>query len=194
MAETELERAEKRFAQAKARLQGLRNREATKQRKMDTRRKVILGGALIDLAARDDRAVEMLERLMRNLVREQDRAAFEGWDWRAEKSDADTGDNAGAVGETGAADGGGVAGAGGAEDLDGGNAGIVPAAAESSAGDSSDVGDRAAGATSANVPDNAQDTPATAFRHPTLSRSIGPIRDFRSDRPLRAPLPDMSGE
>lgn len=83
MAETELDRAEKRFAQAKARLQALRNREATKQRKMDTRRKVILGGALVDLAARDDRAAEMLERLVRNLVREQDRAAFDGWDWRA---------------------------------------------------------------------------------------------------------------
>ena len=50
MAETELERAEKRFAQAKARLQGIRNREATKQRKLDTRRKVILGGALLDLS------------------------------------------------------------------------------------------------------------------------------------------------
>ena len=50
MAETELERAEKKFAQAKARLQGLRNREATRLRKMDTRRKVILGGALMDLA------------------------------------------------------------------------------------------------------------------------------------------------
>ena len=83
MAETELERAEKRFAQAKARLQALRNREATKQRKVDTRRKVILGGALVDLAGRDDRAAEMLERLVRNLVREQDRAAFAGWDWRA---------------------------------------------------------------------------------------------------------------
>ena len=38
MAETELERAEERYAQAKARLQVLRNREATKQRKLDTRR------------------------------------------------------------------------------------------------------------------------------------------------------------
>ena len=46
MAETELERAEKRFAQAKARLQALKNREATKARKIDTRRKVILGGLL----------------------------------------------------------------------------------------------------------------------------------------------------
>ena len=49
MAETELERAEKRYAQAKARLQGIRNRAATRQRKLETRRKIILGGALIDL-------------------------------------------------------------------------------------------------------------------------------------------------
>lgn len=83
MAETELERAEKRFAQARARLQALRNREATKQRKLETRRKVILGGALVDLAARDDSAAVMLDRLIRNLAREQDRGAFVGWDWRA---------------------------------------------------------------------------------------------------------------
>jgi len=50
MAETELERAEKRYAQAKARLLALKNREATKARKLDTRRKIILGGALVDLA------------------------------------------------------------------------------------------------------------------------------------------------
>lgn len=82
MAETELERAERRFAQARARLQALRNREATRQRKLDTRRKVILGGALVDLAARDDAAAAMLDRLIRNLAREQDQAAFVGWDWR----------------------------------------------------------------------------------------------------------------
>jgi hypothetical protein len=80
MADTELERAEKRFAQAKARLQGIRNREATKQRKMDTRRKVILGGALIDLAGRDSNAAAMLDRLMRNLPRQQDQKAFVNWD------------------------------------------------------------------------------------------------------------------
>jgi hypothetical protein len=89
MAETELERAEKRFAQAKARVQALRNREATKQRKLDTRRKVILGGALVDLAARDDAAAAMLDRLVRNLAREQDQAAFVGWDWRAERGGED---------------------------------------------------------------------------------------------------------
>ncbi|MEQ6250952.1 mobilization protein [Sulfitobacter sp. HNIBRBA3233] len=80
MAETELERAEKRYAQAKARLQALKNREATRQRKLDTRRKVILGGALIDLAERDSSAAAMLDRLIRNLSREQDSKAFAGWE------------------------------------------------------------------------------------------------------------------
>tara|TARA_R110000796_G_scaffold47547_1_gene114260 strand:- start:155 stop:454 length:300 start_codon:yes stop_codon:yes gene_type:complete len=79
MAETELEKAEKRYAQAKARLQALKNREATRQRKLDTRRKVILGGALMDLAERDSGAATMLDRLIRNLPREQDRKAFAGW-------------------------------------------------------------------------------------------------------------------
>ena len=80
MPDTELERAEKRFAQAKARLQGIRNRESTKQRKLDTRRKVILGGALIDLAERDSNAAAMLDRLVRNLLRAQDQKAFAGWE------------------------------------------------------------------------------------------------------------------
>ena len=80
MAETELDRAEKRYAQARARLMALKNREATRARKLDTRRKIILGGALVDLAARDSNAAAMLDRLIRNLAREQDRKAFEGWD------------------------------------------------------------------------------------------------------------------
>ena len=78
--ETELERAEKRYAQAKARLLALKNREATKARKLDTRRKIILGGALVDLAERDSNAAAMVERLIRNLPRDQDRKAFDGWD------------------------------------------------------------------------------------------------------------------
>lgn len=86
MADTELERAEKRYAQAKARLQALRNREAVKQRKLDTRRKVILGGALLDLAERDGSASQMVDRLIRNLSREQDRTAFDGWDAAAPES------------------------------------------------------------------------------------------------------------
>ncbi|MFQ8433735.1 mobilization protein [Amaricoccus sp. W119] len=101
MAETELERAEKRFAQARARLQALRNREATKQRKLDTRRKVILGGALVDLAVRDDNAAAMLDRLIRNLAREQDRSAFTGWDWREAGSGGAVAEEAGAAGADG---------------------------------------------------------------------------------------------
>jgi len=88
MAETELEKAEKRYGQAKARLQAIRNRETTRQRKMDTRRKVILGGALLDLAERDTNAAAMLDRLIRNLAREQDRKAFADWD-APESKDAD---------------------------------------------------------------------------------------------------------
>jgi hypothetical protein len=79
MAETELEKAEKRYAQAKARLQALKNRETTRQRKMDTRREVILGGALLDLAERGSNAAAMLDRLVRNLPRAQDQKAFVDW-------------------------------------------------------------------------------------------------------------------
>lgn len=79
MAETELERAQKRYDQARARLQALRSREAAKERKLDTRRKVILGGALMDLAARDTAAATLLDQLVRALPRNQDRKAFEGW-------------------------------------------------------------------------------------------------------------------
>jgi len=105
MADTELERAEKRYAQARARLQALKNREAAKERKLDTRRKVILGGALIDLAARDSNASTMLDRLIRNLPREQDRVTFAGWSVRtaAVAPEGDAGAGVGAEVEAGAA-------------------------------------------------------------------------------------------
>lgn len=86
MAETELDRAQKRYEQAKARLQALRNREAARERKIDTRRKVILGGALMDLATRDSSAAVLLDRLIRNLPREQDRKTFDGWNPEARAS------------------------------------------------------------------------------------------------------------
>lgn len=92
MAETELDRAQKRYEQAKARLQALRNREAARERKIDTRRKVILGGALIDLAERDGNAAAMLDRLVRNLPREQDRKTFDGWSLEA-RTAAESEDN-----------------------------------------------------------------------------------------------------
>ena len=106
MSETELERAEKRYAQAKARLLALKNRAATAARKMDTRRKVILGGALVDLAGRDESAATMLDRLVRNLPREQDRKAFVGWkpgDALPEDGRSDGGADGATVASTGGA-------------------------------------------------------------------------------------------
>ena len=41
---------------------------------------MILGGALLDLAARDSNAAAMVDRLIRNLARDQDRKAFVEWE------------------------------------------------------------------------------------------------------------------
>ena len=79
-AEDALARAERQYEQARARLQALRARQATRERKLDTRRKVILGGALVELAGRDGGARAMLDRLVDGLSREHDRKAFQGWD------------------------------------------------------------------------------------------------------------------
>ena len=131
MTDTALQKAERQLAQAKARLQALRNREATRSRKMDTRRKVILGGALMDLASRDGAAAAMMDRLLRNLPRDQDRAAFDGWSLGADK--AGTAGTASATGTAGATGGG----------SDGGNAGGTDAAPVTSAVSALAHGDRA---------------------------------------------------
>ena len=79
LAETQLEKLERQYEQARNRLQAAKARESTKQRKLDARRKIILGGALLDLADRDEGAAAMVDRLLRNLPREQDRKTFDGW-------------------------------------------------------------------------------------------------------------------
>jgi hypothetical protein len=48
-------------------------------RKADARRKIILGGILIDRAAKDPRTAEWIERMVQGIQRPQDKAAFEGW-------------------------------------------------------------------------------------------------------------------
>lgn len=79
MAATELEKLERQYQQAKARLESARARERAHQRKLDARRKIILGGALIERAARDPEAARLLTGLVRGLSRQHDRKAFEGW-------------------------------------------------------------------------------------------------------------------
>ena len=80
---------EKAKAQAKARYEKTTARHKTAARKYDTRRKVILGGALIELAERDTQARTMMEGIIQRLSRDQDKKAFEGW----EKPSASNTDN-----------------------------------------------------------------------------------------------------
>ena len=77
MTETQIEKAKRQYEQAKARLHATKARETKRQRKRDTRRKVILGGALIELSERDQPARSMMRRLIGNLSREQDRKMFD---------------------------------------------------------------------------------------------------------------------
>ena len=72
-----MEKAKRQYEQAKARLHATKARETKRQRKRDTRRKVILGGALIELSERDQPARSMMRRLIGNLSREQDRKMFD---------------------------------------------------------------------------------------------------------------------
>ena len=76
MTETQMEKAKRQYEQAKARLYATKARETKQQRKRDTRRKVILGGALIELSERDQPARSMMHRLIGGLSREQDRKMF----------------------------------------------------------------------------------------------------------------------
>ena len=77
MTETQMEKAKRQYEQAKARLVATKARETKLARKRDTRRKVILGGALIELSDRDEPARSVMRRLIGNLSREQDRKMFD---------------------------------------------------------------------------------------------------------------------
>lgn len=79
MAETSLEKLERQYEQAKARLQAARARKTVRERKLQARRKIILGAALIERAARDPETAILLTSLIKGLKRQQDRKAFEDW-------------------------------------------------------------------------------------------------------------------
>lgn len=79
MAEASLEKLERQYQQAKARLEAARAREREKIRKLDARRKIILGGALIERATRDAGTARLLADLIAGLSRQQDRQNFENW-------------------------------------------------------------------------------------------------------------------
>jgi len=66
--------------QAKARLHALEARFSEAERKKDTRRKIILGGLLLDAASKDERYAKVLAALMQRVDRDNDRKAFDGWE------------------------------------------------------------------------------------------------------------------
>jgi hypothetical protein len=83
-----IETARRKVQQAKARLQALEARAATLNRKADARRKIILGGLLLDAAMKDPAWESRLNDLMNRISRDQDRKAFEGWTFKGGPADA----------------------------------------------------------------------------------------------------------
>lgn len=77
-----IQKARLKVEQAKARLQALEARAATLNRKQDARRKIILGGLLLDAAMKDPEWENHLHELMSRISRDQDRKAFEGWTFK----------------------------------------------------------------------------------------------------------------
>src|SRR3546814_12065643 len=73
-----IENARRKVEQAKARLQALEARAATLNRKQDARRKIILGGLLLDAAIKDPAWESRLHDLMGRISRDQERQAFDG--------------------------------------------------------------------------------------------------------------------
>lgn len=77
--------AQKRLEQAEARLQRAKARAATKARKLDARRKIILGGALLERARRGGSAdsiaaARLVQDIIEGLSRQNDLKAFEGFE------------------------------------------------------------------------------------------------------------------
>lgn len=69
----------KKIEQAKARIQTIIARENAKERKLDTRRKVILGGLLMDAAKKNENWNRGLRQLIDRISRENDKRAFEDY-------------------------------------------------------------------------------------------------------------------
>ena len=82
-----IQKARRKVDQAKAQLQALEARAATLNRKADARRKIILGGLLLDAAMKDPEWENRLNVLMDRISRDQDRKAFVGWTFRGGTGD-----------------------------------------------------------------------------------------------------------
>lgn len=74
-----IEAARKKLDQARERLKALEARATQEERKRDTRRKIILGGLLLDAADKEERFSALRDELVTRITRPQDKTAFEGW-------------------------------------------------------------------------------------------------------------------
>ncbi|MCP1561921.1 UNVERIFIED_ORG: hypothetical protein M2438_005192 [Methylobacterium sp. SuP10 SLI 274] len=74
-----IEAARLRLEQAKNRLRQLEARASQEERKRDTRRKIILGGLLLDAAGKEPRYAGLISELLGRITRTQDKAAFADW-------------------------------------------------------------------------------------------------------------------
>ena len=75
----QIDKARLAVKQAKARLQAIENRQSEAERKLETRRKIILGGLLLDAAEKDEKFARALQVLVGRVSRDQDAKTFEGW-------------------------------------------------------------------------------------------------------------------
>jgi len=82
-----IDKARRKVEQAKAQLQALEARASALDRKADARRKIILGGLLLDAAMKDAEWEDRLNTLMERISREQDHKAFAGWTFRGAAAD-----------------------------------------------------------------------------------------------------------
>lgn len=76
------ELAKAKQARAKAEQEVRRAKKAIREqeRKIDTRRKIILGAAVLDSAARHEGTSKYVQRVIRGLDRDADKAAFEDFE------------------------------------------------------------------------------------------------------------------
>lgn len=72
-------RALARLERAKAAMAAINARERASDRKRDTRRKILIGAALLARASADARIADLVTELVAGLDRPVDRMAFEGW-------------------------------------------------------------------------------------------------------------------
>ena len=75
-----LEKIEAQIAKLKAREAKIKAADRAAERKLDTRRKVIIGGLLLDAAEKDESYGRVIDTLMTRMTRDADKSTFAGWE------------------------------------------------------------------------------------------------------------------